>query len=62
MEGALMYEKGYLRFPKNTTLVFADVGPTQMMAPDFYEIQRESGRDVYKRQMLQKDFGKGSNI
>ena len=44
MEGALMYEKGYLRFPKNTTLVFADVGPTQMMAPDFYEIQRESGR------------------
>lgn len=43
MEGAELYQKGYLKFPKDTTLVFADVGPTQMMAPDFYEVERKPG-------------------
>lgn len=44
MEGAQLYNKGYLRFPAKTMLVFSDIGPTQMMARDFYEVQREERR------------------
>ncbi len=44
MEGATLYHAGYLKFPQKTTLVFSDVGPTQMLSADFYDIPREKDR------------------
>lgn len=44
MEGSRLYADGYLSFPENTMLIFADVGPTQMLTTDFYQVPREKGR------------------
>ncbi len=41
MEGSLLTEKGYLRFPKDTTVVFADTGLTQMFGKEFYSLPRK---------------------
>ena len=40
MEGSILTEKGYLRFPENTVIVFADTGPTQMFGKEFYSLER----------------------
>jgi len=42
MEGATLYINGYLHIPQKTTVVFSDVGPTQMLSGDFYEARREA--------------------
>lgn len=44
MEGSLLYHGGHLRFPERTMLIFADVGHTQMMGRDFFDVPREPGR------------------
>lgn len=40
-EGALLNELGHLRFPQNTTIVFADNSPGWVMQNDFYKTKRE---------------------
>lgn len=45
MEGSELHEEGYLEFPQNTIIVFADHGSTQMMLDDFFETGRELGRE-----------------
>jgi hypothetical protein len=42
-EGALFNEKGYLRFPENTIIVFADNSPGWKMQDDFFVTKREEG-------------------
>lgn len=42
-EGALLNEKGYLRFPENTIIVFADNSPGWKMQDDFFKTKREEG-------------------
>lgn len=44
MEGASLAKQGFLTHPEGVVSVFADNGPNQMYANDFYEVQRESGR------------------
>ncbi len=41
MEGATLYLAGALKLPEKTTMVFSDVGPTQMLSQDFYDAKRE---------------------
>lgn len=36
MEGSTLSQKGYLTFPKDTTIVFADTGPNQMYGKEYY--------------------------
>ena len=40
MEGTELFHKGLLRFPKDTVIVFADAGLTQMFGKDFFELPR----------------------
>ena len=40
MEGGELHNKGFLIFPKNTAVVFADEGPTQMWGEDFHHVVR----------------------
>lgn len=40
-EGAVFNEMGLLKFPKNTTIIFADNSPGWIMQEDFYETKRE---------------------
>lgn len=40
MEGTQLFHQGYLQFPKNTIIVFADAGLTQMFGKDFFELSR----------------------
>ena len=40
MEGSILTEKGHLRFPENTVIVFADTGLTQMFGKEFYSLER----------------------
>ena len=40
MEGTELYHQGCLKFPKNTVIVFADAGLTQLFGRDFYELAR----------------------
>lgn len=48
MEGAALYNEGFLEFPERTILVFADAGPTQMMSSDFYNtVRRERKYGIY---------------
>jgi len=42
-EGALFNEKGYLRFPETTIIVFADNSPGWKMQDDFFKTKREEG-------------------
>ncbi len=41
MEGSSLAEKGYLKFPENTILVFADAGLNQMYGNEFYNLTRK---------------------
>lgn len=43
MEGSGLHKAGYLDFPKNMTVVFSGIGPTQTMSDDFYDIERLPG-------------------
>lgn len=36
MEGSTLSQKGYLTFPKDTTIVFADAGPSQTYGKEYY--------------------------
>ncbi len=40
MEGSVLMEKGVLDIPDGTTVIFADNGPNQMFAPEFYKLKR----------------------
>lgn len=40
MEGSILTEKGYLRFPEDTVIVFADTGLTQMFGKEYYALER----------------------
>ena len=40
MEGTELFHKGLLRFPRDTVIVFADAGLTQLFGRDFYELPR----------------------
>lgn len=40
MEGSKLLEKGFLEFPENTTLVFADTGLNQMYGNEYYNVTR----------------------
>ncbi|WP_020530290.1 glycosyl hydrolase 115 family protein [Flexithrix dorotheae] len=40
-EGAVFNEQGLLKFPKNTTIIFADNSPGWVMPEDFYKTKRE---------------------
>ncbi len=42
-EGSYFNEKGLLKFPENTTIVFADNSPGWIMQEDFYKTKREPG-------------------
>jgi hypothetical protein len=42
MEGGFLLEKGYLEFPKNTMIIFADVGVNQMYSKEYYDFERDS--------------------
>lgn len=41
MEGTALFADGLLHLPEKSILVFADVGPTQMLSRDFYETRRD---------------------
>lgn len=43
LEGAELYDQGYLKFPKNTITVFSDIGDTQLFGGDFYDTKRRNG-------------------
>ena len=43
LEGAALYDAGYLQMPKNTITVFSDIGDTQLFGGDFYGVTRKSG-------------------
>lgn len=40
MEGSRLMEKGMLKLPEDTIMVFADNGPNQMYGPDYYTVPR----------------------
>lgn len=40
MEGSKLMENGLLDIPEGTTIIFADNGPNQMFAPEFYKTNR----------------------
>ncbi|GMX60976.1 hypothetical protein Elgi_74030 [Paenibacillus elgii] len=44
MEGMELLKGGHLFFPKDTIIIHADFGPTQMLGDSFYEVNRELGR------------------
>ena len=44
MEGAKLAKEGFLSLPEGVIAVFADNGPNQMYANDFYTVEREIGR------------------
>jgi len=41
MEGSALAEKGYLRFPADVTMVFADTAPTQLFGDEYDRVPRE---------------------
>ncbi len=45
MEGAALLDGGYLNIPEDTTLVFADIGASQMFGADFFNVRRDSVHD-----------------
>ena len=46
MEGAELYGKGHIQIPKNTVVIFSDIGFSQMFGDDFYTTARND-RDRY---------------
>ncbi len=61
MEGSLLMEKGYLEFPENTIIVFADAGLNQMYGNEFYTIKRDKNAKYGIYYHLQF-FGGGPHI
>ena len=48
MEGSALAEKGYLKFPQDTIVVFADSGINQMYGNEFYSLKRgENKSGIY---------------
>ena len=47
MEGSSLMQKGYLKMPENTMVVFSDNGPDQMYGGDFYKIERNFSSGIY---------------
>lgn len=45
LEGAELYDQGYLRVPPKTITVFGDIGNTQLFGSDFYSIKRKKERN-----------------
>jgi hypothetical protein len=45
MEGARLHEQGFLEFPENVAVIFADNSPGWTMQEDFYNVERQPGRD-----------------
>ncbi len=41
LEGAQLYGEGHLKMPKNTMVVFSDIGLDQMFGDDFYTTKRQ---------------------
>lgn len=44
MEGAKLLQSGYLKLPKSTVSVFADIGMNQLFGEDFFSVPREKNR------------------
>jgi hypothetical protein len=44
MEGTQLHRDGFLQFPGDTIIVFADHGPSQMLGEDFHEAPRSPAR------------------
>lgn len=61
MEGARLAKAGFLAIPEGAISVFADNGPNQMYANDFYEVERDSSRDYGIYYHLQY-FGLGPHL
>ena len=61
MEGAKLAKAGFLAIPEGVIAVFADNGPNQMYANDFYEVERESAREYGIYYHLQY-FGLGPHL
>lgn len=49
MEGSILLEKGFLKFPEDVIIVFADVGLNQMYGNEYYKVTRtkEGKRGIY---------------
>ena len=60
-EGAALNQEGHLTFPENTIVVFADNSPGFVWQEDFYETEREPGRNygVYYHHQL---WGSGPHL
>jgi hypothetical protein len=43
MEGAKLYDQGYLKLPKGTIAVFSDIGHTQLFSRDLYQTRHIPG-------------------
>ena len=43
MEGSTLVEKGYLHFPDDVIMVFADTSPTQIFGDEYDKVAREKG-------------------
>lgn len=41
LEGAELYDQGYLKIPEKTITVFGDIGNTQLFGSDFYSVKRK---------------------
>ena len=61
MEGATLAKNGFLSLPDGVVAIFADNGPNQMFANDFYEVERETGREYGIYYHLQY-FGLGPHL
>ncbi len=46
MEGAELYGKGHIKVPKNTVVIFSDIGFSQMFGDDFFTTARKA-EDLY---------------
>ncbi len=45
MEGSALAEKGYLNFPKDVIMIFADTGPNQMYGKEYNSVARKKDTD-----------------
>lgn len=44
MEGADLFNQGFLTIPQKTTIIFSDIGYNQLWSDDFWRVKREKGR------------------
>ncbi len=61
MEGSELLEKGFLKFPEDTVIVFADTGVNQMYGSEFYSITRDKNSKYGIYYHLQY-FGAGPHL